>query len=230
MPPPFMRADAFENIVGLIILILWGVGRLVMSRNKPAPPPSPAAPPSEAQGPDDELRRLLEELSGGQPAAPAAPPPEPSSSPPPPVSVRPREAGPAHAPMRPPPLPERPASPSRPAPRHRRRPTVTAPSHLERARAVGQDDASLAVRSSPPLAPTVSPGAAPLKVAIFSAAPRAVLPTQSFGGMATLRGAVTHRDSPNARRIRQWLSSARTRRDAVVLAEVLGPPRALADH
>ncbi len=228
--PSFNRADGFENIVGLLILMLWGVGRVLMSRSKRAPPPSPATPPSEVQGPDEELRRFLEELAQGAPAVPAAPPPVPPPVRASPTPTRPRETMPADDAMRSRSLPERAPVPPRLAPRHGRRPAVMPPPPLARANAVGQEHVVSATRPRPAMATAVAADTAPLTVAILSAAPRAVLPTQSFGGMTTLRGAVTHRTSPNARRIRQWLSSSRTRRDAIVLAEVLGPPRALSDH
>ncbi|MCX7819281.1 MAG: hypothetical protein N2652_08745 [Kiritimatiellae bacterium] len=222
--PPFNRADGLENLIGLIILILWGIGRLTMSRSKPSPqrPAEPSPPPAQ---PEEELRRFLEELSGEPPAPPPVPAQPPEARPGPRRVASPAVARKERESARPPPVPRPPIPPRPPRsvvpppPRPREGAAVSAP--------VGEQ------RRAPPAEPSVAvPAAAPppLQVAIFGAVPRAVLPTPSFGGMLTLRGALVRRTGPRAHHVRRLLREPRSRQDAIVLAEVLGPPRALSDH
>lgn len=73
-------------------------------------------------------------------------------------------------------------------------------------------------------------GSPPIQVVMAAAAPRAVLPTQSFGAMAPLRGVASARGSSRVRRIRRMLANPASRHDAIILVELIGPPRALVPH
>lgn len=95
----WIQARSFDEIVPVVILILWGVGKLMASRaaarkgNSPPPARSPIPPPRPGTVPStpprsggDELRRFLAKLTGEE-IPPAVPPALPELDPPEPMSA-----------------------------------------------------------------------------------------------------------------------------------------------
>ncbi len=213
---PTFRADAFENLLGLVFVVLWILGGLLKSRERPSQKPPQVPPPGGTPTfPEEQVRRLLEELTG-EPVAPEevivmapasrepSPPPEPE-----PVTVE------LQAPSR-----VEPAAPK------------TAPERWV-------PEPWVPVETTTPLAEETirgpgTSGAAPLRVWIRQAAPRAVLPPSVFRGMPASAGALRIFPSLDVTatgrrpwKVRELLNSPAKLRVAMVLQTVLGKPRAL---
>jgi hypothetical protein len=89
MNDAWIQARGFDEIIPVVILILWGVGKLMASRaaakEKGRPPADVVPPPAPGTGVDPaarklsrevELRRFLAELTGVEVPQPEPPPPQ----------------------------------------------------------------------------------------------------------------------------------------------------------
>jgi hypothetical protein len=211
---PAFRADAFENLLGLIFVVVWILGGLLKSRERPSQkaPQVPQPSGGAATSPEEQVRRLLEELTGEpvapeevillEPASREPPPPEP-------VTV------------------EMPA------------PSRVEPAVPKTAPELRVPEPQVTVETVMPLAEETSrgpgtSGAAPLRVWVRQAAPRAVLPASVFRGMPASAGALRIFPSLDVTttgrrpwKVRELLNSPTKLRAAMVLQTVLGKPRAL---
>lgn len=231
MNDAWIQARGFDEIVPVIILVLWGIGKFMTSRaaakerNRPppgaAPPPVPGSgeiPAMRTRAREEQLRRFLAELAGGE-----VPPAESQ----PPQIVEP--PGPRLAPM-PQSFPLRSESDRGP----RVNSIVQLRSEARRKRR--QRMPSPPVSANPyPVSPPVpgpvdreqdSAPMSPAKISVFhSTAMRDFNVAGPRGGaiMRTTRAGSSHATWY----VRPLLSDVRRLREAVILRTVLSPPRAL---
>jgi hypothetical protein len=229
----WIQARGFDEIIPVVILILWGVGKLMASRaaakEKSRPPADVALPPAPGPGIDPvprkpsrevELRRFLAELTGVEVPQPEPPPPQ-AYEPPAPMPAPPTPSYPFRAQIdRTPPM-DRMARARSEARRKRMRsmqpPPVPAPQFFapspapERVHGVRARD---------------SADMAPAKTRVFHSTAMRDFSIAGPRVDSILR--VTRAGSGHATwHIRPLLSDVRRLREAVILQTVLSPPRAL---
>ena len=216
-----------ENIIYIVLAIVWVIVQLAARGARKNKPPAPSSPPlfgggapddsdkarPPALNPEEELRRFLRELSGApaEPRPAAAPPPPP---PPPPVTPA---ASPAAMPM---------ATPRGMAQklRERRRTRMAASPGPAPAPATPSAKAPAASASEAP--PTVTILEDRLAPAIGNA-PMA-MPSIPMAPALAIRSVTFSAGGPS--RVRRRTALPRSRgalRQAVMYQAVLGPPRAL---
>ncbi len=95
----FLRSDALETVIGLVVFIIWLAANFTRARRQqgrraaspPQPRPMPASTPASAsRSPEEELREFLKQLGGSPTEAPPLPPsiPQRSMAQPQPMVVR----------------------------------------------------------------------------------------------------------------------------------------------
>ncbi len=210
MASGIVRADGAENIVALVVLVLWALGKWFAARARAASPEKrqgspPASPPIPPASPEEELRRFLEELGAGGAPSPAAPPLQtvgrPSAVPPP-----------IRRPPPPAPPPARPVS----------APPVQPPARRKAPALAAGAGRTVPAHATPPASAAVAP---PMQVFVFRAAPRTLLPSIVLRGLRT-PSLPAGQGGRKPWSVRDRLATPRRLKDAFILQAVLAPPRA----
>ena len=213
--------SAMENVIYIVLAIVWVIVQLAARsarKNKPPAPPSLGGEPDEAAparppalNPEEELRRFLRELSG------APPEPRPAASPPPPPLLARPAVSPGTGPT---------PSPGAMAQKLRER---------RRAKALAAPAPAKAPAAPPPIAPVATTTDTPPRVTILEDrlapaignAPMA-MPSIPMAAAVAIRSVTFSAGGPSRVRRRTALPrSRRALRQAVMYQAVLGPPRVL---
>jgi hypothetical protein len=231
MNDAWIQARGFDEIIPVVVLILWGVGKLMASRaaakEKSRPPTDPlpapqagAAPAMKRRAREEELRRFLAELTGVE-VPPAEPPPPQGYEPPVTMPPLPPPSFQFHTDAeRAPPMGTMARLRSEARRQQRRRmppPPVPAPAPVAM---VHPPVPTPAPRAQPAADPTLA------RTAVFHSTAMRDFSIAGPRVGSILR--VTRAGSGHATwHVRPLLSDVRRLREAVILQTVLSPPRAL---
>lgn len=216
---PIAAGIGIEELVWLVILIIWGIAQTVQkareNRRAPTRPPPPSRPATPM---DDELREFLEQLSGRSSSATTVLEEELEE-----------DVEPVETPPRPAPAPRPPPPPVRPVPQFELVRTVAQPP-IPPIRHARMEDDYPSIPTIPATAVDESAGRALLRSALNAPGVSMRMKALNFKGMSKLLSF-----NPSATRGAPLLSARdlrdkRTLRRAFLAKVILDPPRAFAPY